>query len=370
MSGSRKKIIYLITKANWGGAQKYVFDLATSLPQDKFDVLVVHGQGNILSKKLQEEKIKTIFVPEMGRDINVLGEIISFFKIFKIIFDYNPDIVHVNSSKAGGIGAFVARLTFTQKIIFTVHGWAFNEPQFDNILTKFFSWLTVFLSTDTIVISKQNFEQGLRYPFVKNRFALIYNGVKDTNFRERTSARKFIADLTKADSKKIWVVTISELHKNKGLSYLIEAVSKLEKKPIVFIIGEGEERNNLGNLISKHNLEDNIFLMGFIDEASTYLKAFDIFILTSVKEGHPYALLEAGLAKLPSIGSDIPGVKDILENENGILTIPKDPNDIAEKLDGLIKDKGKKAQLGQNLHSKVFGEFSFKEMLEKTISLY
>jgi len=376
----KKKVIYVVTKGNWGGAQKYVFDLATSLasesrwaslPQDKFDVLVIHGQGNILNKRLQKSGVETLLIPEMGRDINIFREIIILFKIFKIFFDEKPDVVHINSSKAGGIGAFIARLTRTPKIIFTVHGWAFNEEHFDNLLTKFFSWLTVLLSTKTIVISKENLRQGLRFPFVKNRFVLIYNGIKEINFRDKDSSRKFIAGITKAPIQKPWIVTISELHKNKGLEYLIKSVRQMKERPVVFIIGEGEERNNLEKLIENFGLQENFYLMGFMENASSYLKAFDIFTLTSTKEGHPYTILEAGLAKLPVVGSDIPGITDIIENnENGILVEPRNSDDIKKALEELLLNSKKMAQLGDNLENSVRDKFSFEKMLKETIALY
>jgi len=366
----RKKMIYIVTKANWGGAQKYVFDLATSLPKEEFEVLVVYGDGDILNKRLQEKGVATIAVPEMGRDINVFKEIIVLFKLFKIFFDEKPDVIHLNSSKAGGLGAFLGRCIFTPDIIFTVHGWAFNEPQFNNIFIKFFSWLTVFFSTKTIVISKGDFEQAKKFPFLKNRFVFIPNGIKNILFRDRNTSRTFIGNITKTPIQKPWIVTISELHKNKGLEYLIKGISKLKDKPIVFIIGDGEERNNLEILIGKLGLEKNIYLMGFLEEAATYLKAFDIFTLTSIKEGLPFVLLEAGLAELPVLASKIPGITDVLDNKTGVLVEKENPDEIAQKLQELFADKRKTAKLGRNIREKVNNTFSFKRTLEKTISLY
>jgi len=377
MMKDRKKIIYVVTKGNWGGAQKYVFDLATSLPKDHFDVLVIHGEGNILNRRLQKEGVATIGIPEMGRDVNILKEIIVLFKLFKIFLREKPNIVHLNSAKAGGLGAFLARLyqlaTIDSQllIIFTLHGWAFNEPRFNNPLTKFFSWLTVILSTRTIVISRQNLEQGLKFPFVKDKLSLIYNGIKEIDFRERKSAREFIGGITKTDTQKPWIVTISELHKNKGLEYLIRAVSKLKETPIVFVISPGEERDNLEKLIRDLRLEKNIYLMGFIENASSYLKAFDIFTMTSVKEGHPYAILEAGLARLPVVGSNIPGITDILSNnKTGILVESKNSDEIKKALEELLSNTKKMAQLGASLESDVKERFSFEKMLNKTVRLY
>ena len=370
MMKSKKKIIYIVTKANWGGAQKYVFDLATALYQEKYDVSVIHGQGNILNKRLEKEEIRTIPVSIMGRDYNIFSEIFIFFKLIIIFLKERPDIVHLNSSKAGGLGALSARLAFVPKIIFTVHGWAFNEPQYNNLLTRFLSWLTVFLTTKTIVISKGDFEQAKRFPFFKDKFIFIHNGIKNIFFKDRNSSRKFISDITKTPIQKPWVVTISELHKNKGLEYLIKAVHKMSKKPIVFVLGEGEERDHLEKLVESLGLKENFYLMGFVENASSYLKAFDVFTMTSIKEGHPYAILEAGLAELPVLASNIQGITDILDDKTGVLVEKENPDDIAEKLEGLFADKRKTAQLGRNLREKINKEFSFSKTLEKTTSIY
>lgn len=366
----KTKIIYLVTKAGIGGAQKYVYDLATSLPRDKFDVLVVVGEGNSLDKRLAKAKIRVEKIKEMGRDVNIFLESIILFRLLKIFFNERPDVVHVNSSKAGGLGAFAARILLVPKIIFTVHGWPFNEPRFDNKITRFFSWLTVFFSTKTIVISRQNLEQTRRWPLTKNKFQLIYNGIMNFDFRDRESSRNFIAEITHADKNKIWLVTISELHQNKGLKYLIEAIGILDEKPIVFVIGEGEERDNLELLIKSLDLDKYIFLMGSIEDAGSYLKAFDIFTLTSIKEGLPYTILEAGLARLPVIGSNIPGITDILDNENGILVKARSSKDIAESIKSLSQNQGKMAQLGSSLGATIERKFLFDKMLRKTLKLY
>jgi len=177
--------------------------------------------------------------------------------------------------------------------------------------------------------------------------------------------------MTGASIRKPWIVTISELHKNKGLKYLIEAVSKLKDKPIVFIIHEGEERDNLEKLIEKLGLQENFYLMGFMENASSYLKAFDIFTLTSIKEGHPYVILEAGKAALPVIGSDIPGITDIIENnKNGILVRSKNSDDIKKALEELLSNTKKMAQLGHKLEKDIKEKFSFEKMLRETTALY
>ena len=138
------KILFVITKGNWGGAQKYVFDLATSLPKEKFNVSVACGEGEALPKKLVEAGIRVIPIPFLGRDINILNDCSVFFRLIKLFIAERPDVVHLNSSKIGGMGALAARMAFVPKIVFTAHGWTWNEDR--SYLSKkiivFISWLT------------------------------------------------------------------------------------------------------------------------------------------------------------------------------------------------------------------------------------
>jgi hypothetical protein len=78
------KILYVITKSNWGGAQRYVYDLATNLPQEKFDVAVVFGGEGELLPKLKEAGIRTILIQKLQRDIGIVNDIASFFSLIKI----------------------------------------------------------------------------------------------------------------------------------------------------------------------------------------------------------------------------------------------------------------------------------------------
>ena len=93
----KTKICYVITKGNWGGAQKYVYTLATSLPKDRYDVLVVMGEGNILQEKLAEANVRSIVLKGLKREIRVMADMKNFLKIFKIIRKEKPDILHLNS---------------------------------------------------------------------------------------------------------------------------------------------------------------------------------------------------------------------------------------------------------------------------------
>jgi glycosyltransferase involved in cell wall biosynthesis len=140
---------------------------------------------------------------------------------------------------------------------------------------------------------------------------------------------------------------------------------------IYFIIGDGQEKNDLEKIISENNLQNRVFLLGFKEDAFKYLKAFDIFLLTSVKEGLPYAILEAGLAECAVIASKIGGIPDIIKNsETGILVTPKNQSEIKRSIEYLAENEQKRIEYGKNLKIKVENDFSLEKMIEKTIVEY
>lgn len=210
-------------------------------------------------------------------------------------------------------------------------------------------------------------------PLVRNKIVLIKNGIEPIAFKEKELARKELLERVKIHKTEnlLWMGTISELHQNKGLKYTLFAVSKIETPFVFFVIGDGEERKNLETLIKKLNLENKVFLVGFLDKANEYLKAFDIFTLTSIKEGLPYTILEAGLASLPIVASDVGGIPDIIENGiNGILVQKTNSKQITKTIEFMINNPQERKLFGYKLQQKVEKEFSLKQMLEKTLTLY
>src|SRR3989344_3443882 len=133
----RQKIIFVITKGNFGGAQRYVFDLASHLDTEHFDVAVAVGEGTTLKEKLQMNGIRVISLPNLQRDIALFADVKTLFALFFLFRRERPDVIHLNSSKAGGLGSlafrcfqflnFLTAKSYKLKAIFTVHGFAFYE---------------------------------------------------------------------------------------------------------------------------------------------------------------------------------------------------------------------------------------------------
>ncbi|MFZ2500762.1 MAG: glycosyltransferase, partial [Minisyncoccia bacterium] len=162
MKLANKKVLFVITKSNWGGAQSYVYTLATRLKDTGADVAVVLGgtgeagsESGLLAERLQEAGIRTLFLKSFMRDISLIREFKALRELIYILKSERPDVVHLNSSKAGGLGAVAARLTGVPRIVFTAHGWPFWEPRnfVAQKLIYFFSWITVMFSHAVITIS-------------------------------------------------------------------------------------------------------------------------------------------------------------------------------------------------------------------------
>jgi glycosyltransferase involved in cell wall biosynthesis len=374
------KILYVITKSNWGGAQRHVFDLAVGMKGKGHDVVVALGGDGLLRKKLEENSVSTRAIAELGRDVSVGKDTGSFKEILSIIRREKPDIVHVHSPKAAGLGALAARLLRVKQIVYTVHGWAFNEnrPLHQKTAIILFSWLTTMLSHKVILLSHKELSQTLLFPFIKKKTALIPLGIATPTFMSVDGARQFLAKKINMPfpdfNKKTIVGTIAELHPNKGLTYFLEGLSQAvahHPETLSLIIGEGEQRASLENLIKEKGLEKHVYLPGYVESASEYIKGFNIFALPSIKEGLPYTLLEAGYAGLPVLTTTVGGIPEIIEDmKSGILIQPKKPAEIAHAIGFYADHPDIARQYARNLNESVKKKFALERMIDETAALY
>jgi glycosyltransferase involved in cell wall biosynthesis len=372
---NKKKILFVITKSNFGGAQRYVYDLATSVPQDEYEPVVALGGTGALKVKLDERGIRTISIERMERDIKLLADIGAFFELIRILFREKPAIVHLNSSKAGALGALAARIAGAPRIVFTAHGWAFTEGRgvFARFAILYIQWMTVMLTHVTIAVSHA-VRDTMTIHVPLSKLVVIHNGISTPAHKDRTSARKELIDRGFAqNTDALWVATIAELHPNKGLDYAISAIEQVNAlQPIAYaILGEGEDRDQLMTLIQNKSLGNKVFLLGFTPSAATLLKAFDIFLLPSLKEGLPYVALEAGSAGLPVVASHVDGLPEIIESGvSGILVEPRNIEELADAITDLADSPHKRTQYGLALRDKILKSFSKERMVRETVEVY
>lgn len=363
------KILYIITKSNWGGAQKYVFDLASHQKKQGQDVAVAFGGEGILAQRLKEKGIKTIQIPGLERNVSLEKEVKVIKNLYKILKTEKPEIIHLNSSKIGVLGSLLGRAAGIKKIVFTAHGWPFREerPLGQILIIKFLSWLSIVFSHQAICVSKKDFVDVKNWPLVKNKITIVHNGI-DLKESANELSQKDNSDIVK-------IISIAELHKNKGLEYGLKTISLLKNKIqnfkyTIFSFG-GDEEEKIKEMIKELNLENFVELKISQGNHHLFLKDADIYFMPSLKEGLPYALLEAGNNSLPVVASDTGGISEIIENyKNGFLIQVKDVNAFELALEKLIQDKNLREEFGRKAKEKIIREFDLKKMLQETEKVY
>jgi glycosyltransferase involved in cell wall biosynthesis len=301
------KILYAVTKANWGGAQRYVYDLSLAAQAAGYEVVVAYGHPGKLEQELQKAGIRTI--PLDIQNEASFGAIVKTKKVLQEVFKVErPDIVHLNSSLVGAGGAWAAHACHIPKVIFTDHGWAFmeNRPFPARVAIWIISWATVLLADKVIAVSDYELTLTNRMPFVGHKAVRIYNGL-DLNMQ--FGSGEVIRSAFPAGTKITGIV--GELTKNKNQIALIEQAKK-DPQMYLAIVGEGADRPMLEAKIKECGLESRVKLFGF-QPAAEVLKGFDVFALSSIKESLGFVVLEARIAGLPIVANRVGGVGEALE---------------------------------------------------------
>jgi glycosyltransferase involved in cell wall biosynthesis len=310
-------------------------------------------------------------------------------EIYDLLKRERPDILFLCSTTAGLLGSiasFFYKLrtsNFELRTIYRIGGWAFKDPR-NFVLNKILLWLeklTAPLKDKIIVNSEIDHQIAIKSKICPaEKIVKIYNGidVNELKFLPKEEAREIL--LSKIPNSKLRIANfiigcVANFYKTKGLPYLIKAAKIIsinqpnQHKSAFLIIGEGKERKKLESLIKKYNLENNVFLLGRIPDAYRYLKAFDIFVLPSLKEGFPWIILEAMAAEVPIISTNVGAISEIIENGvDGLLVEPKNSQALAKKIIWLIKNQEKAKEMTIKAKEKL-KEFSLEKMIEETVKL-
>jgi len=369
------KILYIITQSEWGGAQRYIFDLATNLPKDQYEVSVAAGGSEELFEKLDSVAIKTFQLKYLIREISPIQDYLAILEIRKLIKRIQPNIIHLNSSKAGIVGSLAA-IGLKTRVIYTIHGFVFNEPmpawkKYFYILAEKF---TARFKEKLICVSEFDRQAGIKNKITsQKKFVTINNAVGPINFLSQEIAREKLG----LPADKIIIGTIANFYPTKGLNYLIAAAKIIiDQRPEIFfqLIGFGQLENDLRTLVKESNIAANFTIFNgknMNGDGKIYLKAFDFYTLPSVKEGFPYAILEAMQAGLPIVATNVGGLPEMINNNvNGLLVKPADPAELAQALISLLNDKNLAQQFGRQAKIDFENKFSLEKMIAATEKIY
>ncbi len=320
------KILLVITKAEIGGAQAFVLNLARGLAKSGLQVAVAAGEGGFLSEELIKAKIDFFRLKSLKRSHNPFFVFRFIKELTKLIDKEEFDVLHLNSTNTLP-GVLAARLAKRQpRTVFTVHGLSVLDPKYDAprfLRSSFRAYFRFFFRyTDKIVfVSRYNLVEATKQE-ITDQGSVIYNGLEiaPDYFLPPVLARQELSRLVGQDLGQSFLIgSVGRLAVQKNYGWLIKMwpeIKKVRPEAKLIILGEGPEGKRYRRLIKKLGFINDIFLPGEIKDASRYLKGLNLFVLPSVYEGLSISLIEASAADISVCASDVGGNKEVIGAEN------------------------------------------------------
>ncbi|MBI2042637.1 MAG: glycosyltransferase [Candidatus Nealsonbacteria bacterium] len=375
ISNGVKRVLFLVTQSEMGGAQRYIFELARGLDKQKYEISVAAGEGDgELFERIAPLQVKTHQLINLKRAPNPYLLIAAVVEIRRLLKKEKPDVLFLCSTTAGLLGS-IAAIFLPAKVVYRIGGWAFRDPRtfWKNWLILLAEKMTAPLKDRIIVNSEIDRNLAIKYKIAPpGKIIKIYNGIDpdSLNFLSQQEARNRLTPGVNQGVNQVVVGTVANFYKTKGLEYLIEgfARSDLAKGGSnLIIIGEGRERPKLETLIKKHKIEDKVILAGRLPDAYKYLKAFDVFALPSLKEGFPWIILEAMAAEAPIVATKVGALPEIIDDaKEGFLVEPKNSKALAEKIKWALEHQQEAKEMTARAKIKVLARFSLSKMIEAT----
>lgn len=350
-----------------GGLQQVVVNICKAINRDKFDVTVLclRALGEF-APEAEELGIKVFLLPQKKHT-----DYFSFFKVAKILRREKIEVIHTHNTQPffdGTLGALLSGRKI--RIVHTDH--ARNFP--DKRRYMFAEWLMSHFAYKVVGVSEHTSQNLIKYEKIsKKKIITIPNGIDGKKFNISIDKKAKRNELGIKNHGPIIGLGV-RLTEQKGITYLIQAMTKIVKKipDITLIIaGEGPLEESLKNETLKLGVNKNVFFVGPRLDMPELLKIFDLYVLPSLSEGLPMVLLEAMALGCPIIATRVGGVpKVIINGENGSLVEPKNPKVLGSEIIRVLSDSNLRKKYSKN-GKKVFNEkFTADIMMRKYEHLY
>lgn len=347
----KNNILHISRTMDIGGAERIVYQLSSDL-KDEFDSVHVASTGGLWeselsSKGIQHHKILDI---DSKNPLTVLKLLTSIRQIIK---KNEITIVHTHHRMA----AFYIRL------LKLVHPKLIHVYTAHNVFKDKLPLYGFALKNAKSVAVGEAVNKNLKEDVGITDSRVIYNGVvlKETDDQ--------VDEIISYGGIKLGCV--ARLSEQKGLTYLLDAMSLLTIKDIrLFIVGDGELRNELENKVKELDLQDSVTFLGYRKDIVECINSFDFCVLPSVFEGFGLVAIEAFMNSKTLVATDIPGLNEVVTNKNGILVPAKDPAALASAIDKLAMDATLRQELASQAKKDYENKFSYPLFLENYRELY
>lgn len=358
------KVVQIITRVNQGGTARWLENLTHGLSEAGWKSILVAGEVGV--NEMEDDCVETLGakrVQSLGKGKGPINDIRAFFFLRKIIKKEKPDIVNTHTSKAGVLGRLAATSIIVKRprIIHTYHGHLlygyFSKPitAIVTMIEKSLSFLTDHFISAGMSVRDELIDSGIGSA---NQYSIIKPGVKFQIYIQKDAARRQI----QIPNEAIVVGWMGRFEPIKSPKRVVELAEYFPG--VTFLMaGDGSLFDEIKSFAPK-----NLLLPGWCD-ANQIWSASDIALLTSENEALPIALIEAGLAGLPTVADDVGSVSEVIcDKESGFLC-----NSFEERKQALlllVEDSQLRREMGRNAREYCLSQFSPEKFIKNHIDAY
>lgn len=351
-------LLQVLGNAIVGGMENYVRNLIGQLPADRFKITCVFPYESDITETMRGQGHPVFIVPMEDdppwRSIQAMVELVR---------SQRADLIHAHMPRAHVLAGLAGGLTHTPAVA-TIHGKSITSQELGICRTT---------GSHLIVICQEAYFQALAMGVPPGRVTLIHNGIDTEVFKPGGSGQEFRQALgIPLDAPLVgWV---GRLAPEKGPDMFIQAAQHIncQRDDVHFaLVGEGELRDSLADMIRNFDLNDRVHLAGLWTDTSRVYPAFDVLAQTSRTEGMSLALLEAMACGLPVVALAVGGVSDLIVVGNtGIIAGPGDWVGVANGLLELLACPDRRRQMGQAGRQRVKTLFDLRDSARRTGDLF
>ena len=350
-------ILHISRSMGIGGAQKVVYQLC-SLNCDYRVFVASSGGENV--QLLEDKGVQHFFIPDM-EDKKPSTVIRTLIILNKVITKEHIDIIHTHHRMAAVYGRLLKLVNKNIKHIYTAHNVFYGKKQI----------MRFALRDADIVACGDTVRKNLisEYKISEDRISVIYNSVDEPK-QQKTN----IQILNIFDPGRYYIGCVGRLTYQKGVDIFVKAVANIVKKyPKVtaVIVGDGDERNKIEEIVNDLEIQENILFLGYQSAVFEIIENVRFIVLSSRWEGFPLLPIEAFAVGKPVIASDIENNMEIVKNNyNGLSFISEDVESLTTSIEKLIKNETLLLELGRNALKTYKEKFSFHVFISKYCEEY
>lgn len=351
----------------------FLLPLMRALRADGHDVVGVCADGPLLAQARSEGfRIET---PPLARSFSPVAQIRALWALIRLIQREKPDLVHAHMPISGFLARVAAKICGVPCIAYTCHGFLFNQPahKAKRLLARVLEWGAGSITDIYLTVSHEEAADAARLHIHPHPHA-IGNGRDSRIFRPDAQARQHVRAALGTAPNTVVIIVVSRLVRHKGYPELLAAMDNVPDAEL-WIVGErlpSDHGATLDEVLAQasHVLGPRLKCLGYRKDIPALLAAADIFTLPSHFEGLPMSIIEAMLAGLPVVATDIRGPREqVVEGQTGFLVPPATVAPLAQALRQLVSQPALRQSMGVAGRTRALALFEERMVVDKTVRL-